>query len=453
MKPLIHRIYDNLRPLLEWSGLLALIQKLFSKRLHGYIDKYIGLGGYQPQEIIKTRPELMKPLPRDNYARLNITGINFIGDLRIDIGIGESSRIYVAALKKVNIEISYWEIPLVFSHKTNPLPANLKEGISYPFTFIHINAPEIERFLDKVPKETIENRYVIAIWYWELPKLPASWQRLFPYLDEIWVASRYSQETFASFAPVPVTQIPLAVNMPVSALTKSEARKEFNLPEDRFIFFFSYSQSSTVARKNPFGFIEAFLRAFQKPNSGPLLVLKVHHSGYVTSQKLQEDLKAAINAVGGVMMGENLSRLQMNNLLNLCDCYVSLHRSEGFGLGMIEAMSLGKPVIATAYSANTDYMTDDNSFKVRYKLREITEEDHQYQAEYRSLYELGQMWAEPDLDHAAELMKTVYQNRELAYRVGAQAQKDIQTQYNLEVMGKRISHRLEQIAKNSAQTE
>src|SRR5690606_22096021 len=130
-----------------------------------------------------------------------------------------------------------------------------------------------------------------------------------------------------------------------------------------------------------------------------------------------------------------------------CDCFVSLHRAEGFGLGIAEAMALGKPVIATAYSSNTDFMTEANSYSVNYTLRPITLEDHAFQPSLQSVYTPGdgQMWAEPDLDHAAALMRHVAGHPDEAAQRGRIAAQDVQAQLSVEAVGQQIRARLEQI--------
>jgi glycosyltransferase involved in cell wall biosynthesis len=229
-------------------------------------------------------------------------------------------------------------------------------------------------------------------------------------------------------------------------------RAEFGLPDDRFIFLFSFSPASVTARKNPFGVIEAFRRAFGRPAAGPMLVIKTHHlDSLLDATLLARDLRAAIEAVGGRLIEDNLTREQMMGLLDCCDCYVSLHRSEGFGLGMAEAMALGKPVIATGYSGNTDYMLPDNSWLVRYTLRAITPEDHRYQPELSNIYPAGQLWAEPDLDHAAELMHAVNADPARAAQVGATAAQHVRHHFSPAAAGARIVERLGAIAASTGQ--
>jgi glycosyltransferase involved in cell wall biosynthesis len=214
-------------------------------------------------------------------------------------------------------------------------------------------------------------------------------------------------------------------------IAKDRGRSFFGLPEDRFLFLFMFDFMSILERKNPLGLFEAFRKAF-KPRDKTTLVLKISHaeSQPLEFRKFEEAAKGLnVKIIKGV-----LSRIEINSLLNACDCYVSLHRSEGFGLTMAEAMSLGKPVIATAYSGNMDFMSPSNSFLVNHRLVKLEQDYPPYQK--------GAMWAEPDNDHAAELMRRVVRDRTLARDRGRQAQKDIREKFCATSVGRMIRDRL-----------
>lgn len=198
--------------------------------------------------------------------------------------------------------------------------------------------------------------------------------------------------------------------------------------------------------------IEAFSRAFGRPEpNGPLLVLKAHHLGMFP--ELQEALRLAMARVGGILLEESYTREQMNSLLNCVDAYVSLHRSEGFGLGMAESMYLGKPVIGTYYSANTDFMTPENSYCVGYRLRPIVAQDHHFFPECARVYELGQLWAEPDIRQAALWMKYLYEHPDKGAQRGQLAVADIRSYCSPDVVAELIKGRLRQILKASNNTQ
>jgi glycosyltransferase involved in cell wall biosynthesis len=310
-----------------------------------------------------------------------------------------------------------------------------------------------------IPFEALKEKYLVAIWAWELNRFTGPWQANFDFVDEVWVGSRYTQDVVAHVSPIPVVRMPFAIEVSAS---KDVKRAQFGLPDDRFIFLYSFSTTSTAARKNPFGFIEAFKRAFGTPKNSntkdgdtknaknkkaPLLVLKAHHLDSPDAKLLTPALREAVESVGGILFEENLSRQAMYDLLSTADCFVSLHRAEGFGLLIAESMALGKPVIATAYSGNMDYMTPTNSYGVPYSIRTIATEDHRYQPRLEAIYGLGYEWADPDIDCAAALMTQVYENQDEARKVGQQAARDIGTYYNRNVIGQRILERFQAICR------
>jgi glycosyltransferase involved in cell wall biosynthesis len=164
---------------------------------------------------------------------------------------------------------------------------------------------------------------------------------------------------------------------------------------------------------------------------------------------IAKTFREAAKAAGVILIDADLSRQQMYGLLSVCDCYVSLHRAEGFGLGIAESMALGKPVIATAHSGNMDFMTPANSFGVNYTLRPITTEDHAQQPFLLDVYQANpeQLWGEPDIDHAAELMRYVCEHPDEARQRGETALRDMAEGWSVEAIGARIHDRLDTLSR------
>ena len=216
------------------------------------------------------------------------------------------------------------------------------------------------------------------------------------------------------------------------------------------MFLFTFSVESTVGRKNPFAVISAFEKAFgsaQRGTSTPVLAIKAHHIDLYP--ELRSDLLCALNKIGGILIEASLSRQEMIDLLACADCYVSLHRAEGFGLGIAESMYLGKPVIATNYSGNVDYMTTENSYPVGHRLRSVNLLDHHYNPGAEKVYQPGMTWAEPDISHCAQLMKRVFECQEEAHSRGMQAAIDIRAAYGTDVVARAIKIRLAEIERDN----
>ena len=198
--------------------------------------------------------------------------------------------------------------------------------------------------------EQIGGRYTIASWAWETDLIPERWDVAFELVDELWVYSTYIAENLARAADVPIVVMPL----PVEAPDPAGATVPFDVPEG-FVFLFVFDFFSTLERKNPLGVVEAFTRAFA-PGEGPTLVLKTINADYRVQER--ERLRHAIGERTDILLVDRvLEPDELAALFARADCYVSLHRSEGFGLTLAESMALGKPVIATGFSGNTDFMT------------------------------------------------------------------------------------------------
>jgi glycosyltransferase involved in cell wall biosynthesis len=222
------------------------------------------------------------------------------------------------------------------------------------------------------------------------------------------------------------------------------------MPRNRFNVFYAFDVMSVVERKNPFGVIEAYRRAFGKRSDGTRLVLKVHQleraAGLESSVGLPPDfaarLRREMEEIGGVLITRSLSRAEMTALMGGCDVYLSLHRSEGFGLTLAEAMMLGRPCIATGYSGNLDFMNVGNSHLVAWR-RVTLDRTH-------GPYEAGTSWAEPDLDHAASLLVRVRENPEEAMAKATLAREQLQRDYSPEGVGRAMVGRLERLGDGRA---
>ncbi len=268
----------------------------------------------------------------------------------------------------------------------------------------------------------------IAIWYWEQEVVPPELVELMRWPDEVWAPTRFIAETFRKYVAVPVVSMLPGVELPEFT---PRPREYFGLAADRFVFLFTFDMFSTTGRKNPYGLIDAFRRAF-RPSEPVDLIIKVSRGSKLPEEF--EKLAAHCAAAGVQLRNEVLPRGDLLALMNACDCYVSLHRSEGLGLGMAETMLMGKPVIATGYSGNLDFMTPETSYLVRYERR-ASEVDH-------PPYPKGAVWAEPDLDHAAELMRFVFEHPAEAAATGARAKVELERLLSMTAYADRVGERL-----------
>jgi glycosyltransferase involved in cell wall biosynthesis len=364
-----------------------------------------------------------------------IKGVNLIGYTHAEFGVAEACRLTAKAIETtqlpfgiINISATgQSEADLSWVHK------EIKEPI-YNTNIIHINADTLPSIYQYFGEEYFQDRYNIGYWFWELPEFPDEWCDRFNLLNEIWVATKFVQESVQKKATIPVKCIPLVIKVDTDHLF---TRKCFGLPEDRFLFLAMYDTKSYHERKNPWATLETFKKSFQKNDPKAGLVLKVNNAKSSPNQIVE--LKQAIKDYNNIYLIVNpLSRKQVNSLIHSCDCFVSLHRSEGFGLVLAESMYLGKPVIATNWSGNTDFMSSENSCAVNYKLIKL-EKDY-------GPYKRGQIWADPDLDHASYFMKKLIDESEWCELLGEKGRNSIIDNLSPRAVGKLIVKRLKDLS-------
>lgn len=379
-------------------------------------------------------PELL--VPGDPYGfskaseprmKREVDGVNVVGYLTGEMGLGEVARQNIAALQAVGIPVT----TKTFNHFGNRNQHEFEDLVSpedYSTNLICLQPTELQQFRRDVGEAFFEGRRTIGMWGWELDVFPEEWFDSLGLVDEVWVWTSYVAETLSRQSSKPVVTIP----PPVVAPDLGDAKADIGIPEG-FTFLFVFDFHSVMQRKNPHGLVEAFKRAFA-PGEGPQLVLK-SINGDVRPGSLEQLKVAALDRDDIFVVDKYVSAKEKTALMANCDCYVSLHRSEGFGLTPAEAMAVGKPVIATGFSGNTDFMNSANSYLVDYTMVEVGPGSPPYEAHGR--------WAEPDLDHAAALMRRVWENPEEAKATGERARRDVEENLSLEVIGKVIRTRLE----------
>ncbi len=321
-------------------------------------------------------------------------GINLFGPFAATSGLGTASRSIAKAVKKTGIPFQPWAFDMsggeirIATHHEGRLP-------TYRVNMILANADQVGRLFGAYPASHFNDAFNIGVWQWELANFRSDWYYAFDGLDEIWTNSQFQFDAINSIAPVPVTKVHLPVAPGPDRHDPDRAR--FGIPADAYAFMMSFDVGSTSVRKNPFAAIEAFGRVKQSfPQAH--LVLKYHsprnEPGF--TRRLNDALR---NIPGVSLLPETLTSDEMEVLRASCDCLLSPHRSEGFGLNIAEFMSLGKPVIATGYSGNTDFFDESVGFPIDYSLTAVQGAVGPYRT--------GCVWAEPSLSSLAEQMALV----------------------------------------------
>jgi glycosyltransferase involved in cell wall biosynthesis len=364
--------------------------------------------------------------------------VRLTGYLGHTLGLGAAARGYAQALDAAGVAVSTVSVPL--HHLALPVELEGEYGRHrfedllhrgrHAFEIVAVNADELPDFVERLGDDYFQGPR-IGIWGWETNTIPERWSGAFSLVDEIWVYSRFMAENIAAAAPVPVIALP----PPVQAPAPAAAPLRLGVPEG-FLFLFVFDYLSTIQRKNPVGLIEAFKLAFA-PGEGPQLLIKTIN-GPLRGLAEEEVLWAAHGRADVHLIDRSLSGPELASLMAACDCYVSLHRSEGFGLTLAEAMAIGKPVIGTGYSGNVDFMNAENSYLVDYTIGRVGPDCEIYPPE-------GE-WAQPSVEHAAELMRRVYEDREGAQLVGERAREDIARALSPEATGAAMRRRLEELS-------
>ena len=362
-------------------------------------------------------------------------GLNLIGFYRAILGGGESVRCAARAADAAGIPLACVELKL---HCKNPqtddtFASRLQEENPHPVNVFHLDAPVSGDIDHHHGPGFRAGKYNIGYWAWELPEFPDEWIRYVDYFDEIWTPSHFTADAIAEKLPVPVLVMPHAIAF---ERPEGDFRAKFGLPRDRYLFLFLYDLNSYSERKNPAAVIEAFRRS-GLAGAGASLVIKIHN--VAGNEADFEKLRSVAAALPGtVLITQTLSRREIYELESACDCFVSLHRSEGYGLAVAECMYLGKPVISTDWSATAEFVDETCGCPVRCRTV-VLEQNH-------GPYAKGQFWAEPDVDHAAGWMRRLVEDRALGQRLGAAARLRLEERFSPAVIGARFRRRLETIA-------
>ena len=372
-------------------------------------------------------------------------GANIIGNIKGDNGLGQSARIMCRLLDE-NEEphvIKDFFVPPGGSRTNDTYDDRLTEELPFDVNIIHVNASEFMVAYVSLGKEVWDYRYNIGYWAWELETFPEEWLPAFKLVDEVWTPSDFVTNTLKKYTDKPVITVPHCV-APETDTVKFD-RKHFNLPEDKFLFLVTYNSGSVMERKNPLAAIKAFKEAFCKDEQTKEkykdvgLVIKISEAEL--SAEDEKIIGSVIEDCDNIYyMCGHMGRCEVNTLLADVDVYVSLHRSEGFGLVMAESMYVGTPVIATDWSGNTEFMNSDTACMVGYDMIEL---DKDYEP-----FKKGNVWADAHVDEAADYMRRLYKDKDFYERIAGNGQKYAREHLAYKRSADIVSERLRKIHEN-----
>ena len=398
-----------------------------------YIAQLLPDGAWPVNQLLSLR-QFQIPAPEMAVSIQETKGVNLVGYAHGAFGMGEHVKMAARALAEWSDKFSIVDVE-AYAHARQPEPDILawsQRPERYQTNIFHINADAMAGALNSVGPSVGADRYNIGYWAWELSKVPDVWKPSIDFVDEIWAPSRFIQEAFQEVTDKPVIHMPLCVDLSFDTWKR---RNFFGLPDDKFLFLYYFDSHSYYQRKNPFAALRSFKAAFpQRDDVG--LVIKTQNA----NQNAPEWVELMNLAEGDRrihILNKTMTKGEVLSLQAECDCFVSLHRSEGFGRGPAEAMWLGKPVVVTGYSGNMDFTLPDNSLLVDYELVRVRAAEYPFHSQ--------QVWAQPDEEHAARQMQRLLEEPGLAQKLGRRGSALMRTEFSSKAVGKRYADRLREI--------
>ncbi|KXS32077.1 MAG: Glycosyl transferase [Candidatus Gallionella acididurans] len=362
-------------------------------------------------------------------------GVNLIGYAHAELGLGEHVRKSAAALSTTDVPFGVVDFGAGTVSRQQALLDHglLIDSNKHKVNLFHLTADQIFPVYLHLGRNFFERRYNIGYPFWELSKFPLEWIPPMQLMDEVWAPTTYIQKALSDALGKDVLYMPVGVALPkISQL----GRNHFGIPEDQYTFFFAFDFLSFIVRKNPYAVVAAFKKAFPLGNEKAGLIMKA-----MNAKESSDSWKRLVHDIGRDkrirLINETMDKATLLSFKSECDCYISLHRAEGLGLGPLEAMLLGKPVIVTNYSGNTDYAKLDNSCLVDYTL--IPVQEGQY------LFHENQVWADPDIEHAAWHMKRLANDPEFGIALGKKAAVFVAANFSPAYCGQLYKRRLQEL--------
>ena len=406
-------------------GFKETAKKLIPQKL--LLKRALILYRHRVNTVLKNR--VIKPYNPSLFPK----GVNLIGPFKAQIGLGQSCRLLANAIKESDIDYTFENFDLIgtVQNGDSTFDGEFVKETPYGINIIHMEPTELMLRCVEFDENLWNGRYNIAFWLWELEEFPNEWTPAINLVDEIWTPSEFASESIRKVTDKPVVTIPYNVTAETDA---KYDRKYFNLPEDKFLFLVMFDANSTMMRKNPLGAIEAFKKAFLPEDDSVGIVIKTNNA----EEKKLEPVKKLLEGYKNVyFITDILEKKAVNSLIADVDVFVSLHRAEGFGLVMAEAMLNGTVCIATNWSSNTEFMNKDIACMVDYSFITLEKD--------MSPYRKGAKWADANTDEAAEYMKRLCTDKEFYDNLSEKAKAYIEDKLSMESVKNLLEKRINEI--------
>lgn len=397
------------------------------KRFDGHLDRM--LAWYHEEAVAEFGLAPLLPA----RARANLPGVNVVGFGNNVMGIGEDVRALMTALERagvprvaVNIELSE-----AFGTRAPAFAGPQADRPLFPVSVFALPPFEMARLHVERGTSLFHRRYAVGYWPWELTSVPEPWRVVFDLVDEVWASSEYLLDVYRKLTHKPVLLVPPCLN---AGAPEAPDLGRHGVTDGDFIYLTMFDFNSFVERKNPQGAIAAFQNAFPSRGNEKLVVKTINAHGHAEARRRIEALAGKDDRI--VFVHDAFSRPQTLGLLARADCLVSLHRAEGFGRILAEAMAIGTPVVATDWSGSTSFLDNSTGYPVSFTLRDVRAGEY--------IYHHGSRWAEPSLEHAASRLREVRHGADPVRRLRARSLVD--ARYGLDPVAAALVSRLGAIA-------
>ena len=383
-------------------------------------------------DALATRTDVPAPYIPGKYPK----GINLYGFFKAENGLAQGVRMYARALEEGNIPHTLLNTDCLdwLPQEDTTFDDRLTRENRYAVNVVHVNPDQWQEACGMFPRSQFDGHYNIGVFLWELETAPADWKPMYDYVDEVWTPSAFTARAIRKETDKPVVTIPYCIETPYD---EKLTRADFGLRDGDFLVLMVYDSNSYTSRKNPGAAIDAFREAFGEKPEGAKLVIKI-------SNPKPEDIafvEERLDPESYILMTERLERKKMNSLIRLCDVFLSLHRSEGFGLVLAEAMSLGTAAVATNWSANTEFMPEGTACLVDWQPVPVGSA-YQYEQE-------GVTWADADARQAAGYLRRLKEDRAFREEIVAAGRRQIAAGLGTAQCAERIAARLDEIIRQA----
>ena len=370
-------------------------------------------------ELAKLAGSGARARSRPGKAKRKAFGWSVVAYADAELGVGEAGRRAATGVLATGVPVELVGTRLgTLSRATHQPRFDVTDSLNFENVLTCVNADQLPAIADAFGLSSLRGLHA-GLWFWELQDFPDSLSGSLTLVHEVWVASEFTQRAIQAKTDRYVR----LVNLPIEIPTRPTGftRRSLGMPEGKFIFLTNFDYLSVPDRKNPFGAIRAYNSAFG-PDDGAVLIVK-SINGHHHPKERRNLLAAAAGRPDVILMDQYVSTAEMKGMIEVSDCFVSLHRSEGYGLNLADAMAHGTPTIATAYSGNLNFMTDDTSLLVPYDLVEV--------GRHAAPYDPACLWADPDLSAASQSMRSLFDDRSRGFALAARALEHVSEHHGL----------------------